>query len=1112
MARAPEATIAQACWRFVSWGSTNDDVLSKGFDDNDNVEVVKTSHLNGLETLVSRVERCLYPIQRVEWCSALSSPPRPSKYPPPSAIDAVNKTMAEHLARVAARLGGEDDDGGDDSWIFREQDGGARVHLVGNSYAKYTSSPVVAWKDWGRVSAALEKNPTVIVGRCAHCKFHTLVDATTPSDACPICRAIGMKWTQVKLSSAEIWLPARMSRVYAIENMRISCWNIELIRNNLLMMSPTLRQARDLEGVHFADYCVGFRSPIDTAILQACVLKGSVDPQDLNMPNLLAMATIALPPATPDPASLLKDHQRRILNFFAKNKGDKDGKKAAIMCVGTGLGKTMMSIALARQMVVDEKQEPKQEALLVVVGAPILLENFNKGIENLHATGQDGPPSLVALDQVGADPSAFGPERAGVFVKTPLREIAVSQLKGVVAKQSRPIVLIVDEAHNFRNQGEGFEFVKGVSRACGDDSYRIAMTGTPVFSVRKLGDKSNLSSIVQIVTARSNGRVIEDYRDLRQFTLSPSSPYVPIAWSMTKTDAFPQQVYRSHTTIVDPAVYRDYVQRSVDWHEELKRFKIISNPRQRRDVLACVMRSLEDHQREGCKDLIEQITNQEEDSSAEKGISALVSKFDPSISDPRKYFTPSGLVRIKSCVMEAILGMDYLGGGGAGAAEFENIPFYHTNFRMQFKAPPFVRRSMGDRGTAVELNFNEWKYVIERDGTRETVGVGNAGLEPDEQQMRALRASDLYDPGAVEDIEMRVLLCAVSPPVRTSLLLLWRALTTRTLPIVFHGEYLNECIVTFYEAALKLVRLKSKIDNDSVDRTGACALVTGTSVSIGGEPLSGSDTTKMRSNALKRFKHGLVDVLCFSGVFAEGVNIVSNARLISTLNTFEASNLVLDLELVLNLDEKDALVYAFEWKDTVKRSTAFKPLRTIEAVKGETSGPGEFELASGAVKSPWNCFVRLELGGALKAANEDDAGKVKEALAACYVQNFVAPVRQFCHLHAMWNTTRAEQAEGRVVRTDSHPRMYHRGKIKKTRVYSPMPPYAHGQVEIHQVLCVRPTRGEVATGDEMRRRISARHADDTIVLQEELATNRRADLEKSCVRASAKHAEGGMPK
>lgn len=1114
MARAPEASIAKACWRFVSSGSTSDDVLSKGFDNRDDVVVVKASHLSGLEALVSRTERCLHPIQRVEWCSALRSPPRPSKSAPPSAIDAVNRTIAEHLARVAARLGGEDDGGGDDSWIFRDEDGGTRVHLVGKSYAKCASSPAVAWKDWGRVSAAFEKTPTVTVGRCAQCDFRTLVGATPPSDACPECHAIGMKWAQLKLSSAEVWLPARVSRVYAIENTRISCWNIELIRNNLLMTSRTLRRARDLEGVHFEDYCVGFRSPIDAGILQACVLKGGSGAQDLSMPHLLAVATVALPPAGPDPASLLKDHQRRILAFFASNKGEGAGEKAAIMCVGTGLGKTMTSIALARQMVGEG-----DEALLVVVGAPILLENFNKGIENLHATRQDDPPRLVALHDV-AEAAPFGAKRAGVFVQTPLRERDVSRLENVLSKQSRPIVLIVDEAHNFRNQGGGFEIVKDLSRACGDHSYRIAMTGTPVFSVRKLGDKSNLSSIVQIVTARSSGRVVKDYRELRQFTLSPSSPYVPIAWSMTKTDAFPQQVYRSHTAVVDPTVYREYVRRGVDWHDELKRFQRVSrsSPQQRRDVLSCVMRSLEDHQREGCKDLIKEMTR-EDDPNAEAGISALVSKFDPSSSDPSAYFTPAGLVRIKSCVMEAILGMDYLGGGGMEAAEFENIPFYHTNFRMQLEAPPFVRTPVGDGGTAVALNVNEWTYEIEREGAREHLSVSDVNLEPDEQQMRALRASDLYDPKAVEHLEMRVLLCAVSPAVRTGLLLLWRALTTRALPIVFHGEYLNDCIVTFYKAALRLVRLKSKIDGNEVDLTGACALVTGTSVHIGDKQVGGSDTTQTRATALERFGHGLVDILCFSGVLAEGVNIVSNARFVSnarsvsTLEKFESE----ECSLVLDLDEKDALVYAFAWTDDAegKHSTSFKTLRTIEAVEGETPGPNdEFALTGGAVEGSWNCFVRFEAAGPWKAATDSKAGKIKDALAKCYVQNFVAPVRQFCHLHAMWNTTRAEQAEGRVVRTDSHPRIYQRGKLERDRanVYSPSPPYAHGQVEIHQVLCVRPPRGEVATGDEMRRRISARHADDTIALQEELATNRRADRKKSCVRGPARHAEGGMPK
>ena len=239
--------------------------------------------------------------------------------------------------------------------------------------------------------------------------------------------------------------------------------------------------------------------------------------------------------------------------------------------------------------------------------------------------------------------------------------------------------------------------------------------------------------------------------------------------------------------------------------------------------------------------------------------------------------------------------------------------------------------------------------------------------------------------------------------------LLNEVVAKKELPVVFHCGRLDPGIESLYD-----ILLRDRKETKARISPRTYALITGESAWIGTEQQRGEEDGSTPTEIVQRhFRAGKIDVLCFSRVAREGVAFVVKAPL-------------------------------------ARQPASFR--RGVDA-----DGPPTLSLASDGRVGIVNRMLRdkrvqFEKAVPCYAVPFDDAIEIGDK----YVHDAMPAVRHFCHVGMTWNFATMRQAEGRVMRRDSHPRQHD----------DVVAPFLHGVLRVHTIVTIRPEASAFSTHDE----------------------------------------------
>ena len=277
-----------------------------------------------------------------------------------------------------------------------------------------------------------------------------------------------------------------------------------------------------------------------------------------------------------------------------------------------------------------------------------------------------------------------------------------------------------------------------------------------------------------------------------------------------------------------------------------------------------------------------------------------------------------------------------------------------------------------------------------------------------------------------------------------------------------------------------------------------------------------------RALVLTMFRHGLIDVLCFSAVFSESVDLRSAARFTDLLKLTEEgdSSPYETLKVHVHNNTDGFGVYEISYKlramnmkegtNMKERTTLTKPLRSFEHAIPKNVEKQHLTRntisASSTNEDPE--FLVLDRDWFYRHKNLKNTSST-----LMLIQNTTQPVHHLCHLHAMWNITTEDQANGRVVRSNSHPLLYVRHVNGAQAIRPKESPFHNGIVTIHNIVSRVPKAEprkeceQIKTGDEVRRKIAMRHilqSQDTITTLSENKTEKNESASCSFALSTAR--------
>ncbi len=1044
-------------------------------------------------------------------------------------------------------------------------------YLLGRSAAAY-GSVYLPWKEFSR-----KLTSQLVVHRCSECQWYTF--EYPPSGECPICRQekdfhtftltfLGTRYTENKkaITSREklgnslspvfnddnfitrIRVPL-LDRLLVVDNNRIGMWNIRQLKMDLLVRP---RRLRSNTMIRASEYYVGYNMPVELQLFRTCLSRQNrISSQEVeNFLYRISKFGSARPADDNQNNYKLRTQQSKIVDFVKENWSRATG--GAIMCIGTGMGKTRLSLATAEVITPPEKQ-----LFCVIIG------NINNEV---HQNGkyQSGFNFEFYQRWAGAEGHVFAKVSTVDAVKSDAQfgfvvdsnimhsedDRRFKELLKAIGKKKKSdeqtMVLIVDEAHNFRNtKTVGF---KRVFELCDTNlfSYRLILTATPVFrgAPRKKSDTNespDLDAMIQLATGNHTIR----HQGLRQFTGEDESAYVPIVWLMSKMGGYPQLRFLTHDVDISKKAFDELCrEREDDVSAYLKYFDINEPSRQEFFKKAQSLISLP------------------EELKAIKNASEFVARVGIYLLDPKSAETAS---KLRSVIRDNA-GSDY-----PDFSEFADLTdapnanyFYHKNFLAQLKPvekdtyeaedlfqtsryySPLEKQSDADfemlipmmveacnilkdvlRMEATPIVFHSeyvsgclttfykeflLKYMTDRAQPPRWVPV-----EEDEIQREKFAEYDEADwlkkknDASSRYVRVKSLYYFESSDAQTFRLLRSRPAADRVIVDDELAKQIREAcaadstMLSFSDGptdetldfARVMLQKKTEVDvtNKCVSvpvytylrkRTaspGVCALVTGEEIMLDGVEMN--DDPSARALVLTMFRHGLIDVLCFSAVFSESVDLRSAVRLTDLLKLTEAGSdspyETLKVHVHNNADGFGVYDISFKLRNMKdqERTTLTKPLRSFEhAIPRNVSGRYlTANMISASSTKEDSDFLVLDKDWFYRHEHLKNTSST-----LMLVQNTTQPVHHLCHLHAMWNITTEDQANGRVVRSNSHPLLYVR-RVNGVRhdIQPKESPFHNGIITIHNIVSrvpkAEPSKEceQIKTSDEARRKIAMKH-------------------------------------
>lgn len=645
--------------------------------------------------------------------------------------------------------------------------------------------------------------------------------------------------------------------------------------------------------------------------------------------------------------SVLTEFQQ---NFKSVHEEIKNGLtkniRGIFLFLAVGMGKTKIGLTLAKN-VYDEYNNP----IIVVISEKNLKDNFNYWWQQI-----DQHNKMYTLDELDEsndkDIKAIYVYKSEVISKFKETERKLFQLFG-----KRQIILLADEVHNATNMKQNpsgnnlHKLIKSIS-AFENTKFRIFMTATPV--TRNEKNQNDMDILMNLMTPNIERcpnieKCVSDHKDIHVINCGVDG-YILTYTAYTRLATYAQEIHIPHIREMDKHKYEQIVELKEKQSKIILNaifyfcHKVVQNISPKNEQTRKILENISKSFNEEDTKLIEwKILNETNFSINKKIIKDHIDKFYK-LFEQIEQKSATNLLSKLSVI-----------------SQYHNWQNEKFNGVYLYQLKEFSRDSFYTQSTNIVRVWEKQEEI-------ENKWNGNGKLDE---------------------------------PYKKTIELIFEKIQLGELPIVIHDERLDAGVKKLFEILTedKYINALQEIFKDNThinlnnledlkNKKSSFALITG------------EESYKNIKKILKDFENGNIDVLFFSQVLREGINIKSRTKITED----------------------------FEWTIT-NNNDAYYRKNANNFWKHKIMF--ETELTENNFK-----ISNIVVGEKGKGQN---------------VHNETNPVKHFINMGMKWDYRSLHQAIGRCMRGDSHPLHYTKeGKIDKK--------YPRGKVEVHNILIWNPYR------------------------------------------------------